>query len=190
MALKLLKRYLNLRYEDRDLKRPPSVYLSKLAVDAGNSATGLCAQLIAEAQFVAAQMAHHISRNELPDERNPSYPPDRLNDRWPKNQNDLVVLKNDMRYLVTELERAKSADFPDIAKIVSGIFGERITNRSVQYLLDRAEAAGVQQGSQYEKGTGTVLLKGSVGAPAIARKTSNAPAHNFHCEEIKKMDEN
>ena len=82
------------------------------------------------------------------------------------------------------------ADFPDIAKIISGIFGERITTRSVQYLLDRAEAAGVQHGSQYEKGTGTVLLKGSVGAPAIARKASNAPAHNFHCNEIKKVHEN
>ena len=78
VALKLLKRYLNLRYEDRDLKRPPSVYLSKLAVDAGNSATGLCAQLMAEAQFVAAQMAHYISKNEFPDDRNPSYEPDRL----------------------------------------------------------------------------------------------------------------
>lgn len=190
VALKLLKRYLNLRYQDRNLKRPPSVYLSKLAVDAGNSAGGLCAQLIAEAKFVATQMAYHISKNEFPDERNPSYEPDRLNDRWPKNQNDLVVLRNDMSYLITELERAKMADFSEIAKVVSGIFGERIANRSVQYLLDRAEAAGVQQGSQYEKGIGTVLLKGSVGAPAIARKASNAPAHNFHCQEFKKVDEN
>ena len=190
VALKLLKRYMNLRYEDRDLKKPPSVYLSKLAVDSENSSYGLCSQLIAQAQFVAAEMDHHVSRNQFPDERNPSYKPDRLNDRWPKNQNDMIVLKKDMIYLITELERAKRGDFSDIAKIISGIFGERITNRSVQYLLDRAEAAGVQQGSQYERGTGAVLLKDALGAPAIVRKVSNAPAHNFHCQEIKKVDEN
>ena len=181
VALKLLKRYINLRYEDRDLKKPPSVYLSKLAVDAENSFYGLCAQLEAQAQHVAAKM-----RGQFPDERNPSYRPDRLNDRWPKNKKDMVVLEEDMNYLIAELKRAKTAEFSDIATIVSGIFGERIAKRSVQYLLDRAEAAGAKHGSQYEKGTGAVVLKDAVVAPAIARNVSAAPAHNFHSEEFKK----
>jgi len=190
VALKLLKRYINLRYEDRDLKKPPSVYLSKLAVDAGNSSYGLCAQFLAQAQFVATEMQRHFLEGQIPDDRNPSYVPDRLNDRWPKNLNDLTVLEKDMNYLIAEIERAKTAEFSQITRVLSGVFGERITKRSVQYLLDRAEAGGVKQDSQYEKGTGTVLLKESLVAPAIARKVSATPAHNFHCEEIDKVNEN
>ena len=45
VALKLLKRYLNLRYETWPLPRPPSIYLAKRAGDVGYFPQGLSAQL-------------------------------------------------------------------------------------------------------------------------------------------------
>lgn len=184
VALKLLKRYVNLRYENRDVKKPPSIYLSKLIVDVGDSPYGLCAQLTAQAQYVEAEMRRHIFNGQLPDERNPTYLPDRLNDRWPKNQKDMEVLAEDMNNLVTEIKRASASEFSSIAKIVSGMFGEKVSNRSVQVLLDRAAEAGVKRSSRYEKGTGAVILDETIIAPAIVG-TSAAPRHSFHSEEKK-----
>lgn len=182
VALKLLKRYLNLRYEGRDLKKPPSVFISKLTADAKDSLYGLCAQLEALTLYIKNEMRRHILEDQFPDERNPTYPPDRINDRWPRTKEDLIVLEKDMSYLAAELERAKMAEFSDITKIISGIFGESITKRSVEKFLNRAEKTGVGHGIQYEKGTGTVVRKESVVAPAIHHKISPAPAHNFHSE--------
>lgn len=45
IALKLMKRYLNLRYASRDMRRPVSIYLSKVAVEVPPSAFGVCDQL-------------------------------------------------------------------------------------------------------------------------------------------------
>src|SRR3546814_10790085 len=47
VALKLLKRYLNLRYTRSRLKRPPSIWLTKLTGDMGLIQGGLTLQLYA-----------------------------------------------------------------------------------------------------------------------------------------------
>ena len=51
VALKLLKRNLNLRYEALPLKRPPSIYLAKRAGSVGFVPQGLSAQLIVLAEI-------------------------------------------------------------------------------------------------------------------------------------------
>jgi hypothetical protein len=62
VALKLLKRFLNLRYENLPLNRPPSIYLAKRAGDVGYVPKGLTTQL-----FVLA-VSHEVA--ELCSEKN------------------------------------------------------------------------------------------------------------------------
>src|SRR3546814_14870575 len=53
VALKLLKRYLNLRYTRSRLKRPPSIWLTKLTGDMGLIQGGLTLQLYALSKFIS-----------------------------------------------------------------------------------------------------------------------------------------
>jgi hypothetical protein len=128
----------------------------------------------------------YITNGQKPDERNPTYPLDRLNDRWPENQNDMRVLAKDLDHLLSELKRARTADFSEIAKIFGELFGEKVSARSIETWLNRAADNGIEQGARYERGTGAVLLSDVVAAPAIVRSISSTPPHNFHCGVKKK----
>lgn len=184
VALKLLKRYLYMRYEERDVKRPPSIYISKLAADVGDSPYGLCAQLAALAHHIKGEMDGYIANGRFPDERNPSYDADRLNDRWPTTAEDMKILSGDMSRLIKAIERARSSDFMEINKIFAELFGERITKRSAETVLARASAEH-EKPRLYEKGTGAVILTKAAAAPAVALALAEAPRQHFHCEVLK-----
>src|SRR5262249_59700375 len=66
-ALKLMKRYLNLRYERRRLRRPPSIYFTKLSVTCGYEPMGLTAQLERFAACVKIEMDKAYAANKGPD---------------------------------------------------------------------------------------------------------------------------
>ena len=186
VALKLLKRYVNLRYEGRDMKKPPSIYLSKLAAEIDISEQGLCAQLVALVDHIHTQMGQSLATGRFPDERNPSYELDRLNDRWPKERKDMEVLQADMSALLSSIDQLKSFGFKQIAASVGVLFGERVSKRSVDALLERASAPDHSQKIRYERETGATILSGVVVAPAAARSIAEAPRQHFHCEVMKK----
>ncbi len=180
VALKLLKRFLVIRYEDRDVKRPPSIYLSKLAADLDVSAYGLTVQFIELAKHIRENMLYHINMGQKPDERNPRYEPDRLNDRWPENVADMEVLEKDMSYLLSKLQVVQLEEFKEIGKVLTELFGERVSQWSVERLLDRDLSASLEgHPREYEQHTGTIIPAGSIAAPAI--KVKEVPQHNFHC---------
>jgi putative heme degradation protein len=79
----------------------------------------------------------HLTAGTMPDELNPSYKPDRLNDRWPKDQKD-------MRNLVGALHRAQESDFSRIVMVMSDLFGERVSKRTIETLLERAADPAIQ----------------------------------------------
>ncbi len=187
LALKLLKRNLNLAYENRDIRRPPSIYLTKMAADVGLSPYGLFSQLLSLAQYIKSEMKKHQQAGLLPDERNPSYDPDRLNDRWPTEQKDMHILEQDMDYLISGLQAVQTADFREITKILADLFGEKISGHSVERYLDRAIKAGDTGGSgNYIRNVGIYVPSEAVIAPAVSKSVSTVPKNHFHCSEIKK----
>ena len=109
IALKLMKRYLNLRYADRDEKRPVSVYLSKIAAEVPLSPFGICAQLENYAAELDRRMAVALESGRRPKERNPALWEENFNDRWPKHDREMKLFRMDLRHLVTELARARSS---------------------------------------------------------------------------------
>lgn len=181
LALKLLKRYLGLTYEDRDVRRPPSIYLTKLSADVGLSPYGLFSQLTALAIKVKTEMHTHLNVGAKPDERNPSYEDDRLNDRWPTTAEDMRILSQDMSHLISKLEAAKTAEFKDVTKIFSELFGEKISERSVNAYLDRStKADGQSGGGVYIREAAVFAPATAVVAPVVVKSVSRVPEHNFH----------
>jgi hypothetical protein len=183
LALKLMKRFLNLRYEKRTTRRPPSIYFTKLAVMCGYSEAGLTAQLERFAAKVKAEMDSAYAANSGPDERNPSYEPDRLNDRWPTTQIDRKTLSDDMDYLLNSLRVARNSEMKDIIAIFSNLFGERVSSRAQETFTKRMDQSMGRQTFRFERGTGSIIPVTGAAAAVVVKEAVAAPAHRFHCEE-------
>lgn len=184
VALKLLKRFMNLRYADRAIKRPPSIYLTKKAVDCGFETSGLCAQLERMASVIALAMEQAIVTNSGPDEVNPSFPPDRINDRWPIGQDDRRTLLGDMKYLLARLDEARRSAVPDIVAIFDDLFGEEMTRRATSALLGAATEGEGKTSQRFLRGSGTILAATTPATPAVARSSSAVRDHSFHASTL------
>lgn len=181
VALKLIKRFLNLHYEDLTVNRPPSIYLTKRAGDVGHCPEGLTAQLFALAHSTAQIMRAHIESGTRPQEQNPSYIADRINDRWPRAGHDGIVdmrvLAEQLEYLADKLEGMATAPLADIAKAIDELFGERIGREQRSILAARHD----------RRTSATPILSaarsGAIQAPAIVvtpDRYREVPRHNFH----------
>jgi hypothetical protein len=185
-ALKLMKRYLNLRYERRRIRRPPSIYFTKLTVTCGHEPLGLTAQLERFAAYTKIQMDAAYAANTGPDERNPSYQVDRLNDRWPTTQTDRKMLADDMVHLIKEIEKARNSEIKDVVTIFADLFGERVSKRTLDSFTKRMDQRSGGQTLRFERGTGAIIPATAVAVPAVARAAAEVPRHNFHCEDDSK----
>jgi hypothetical protein len=181
VALKLLKRYLNLYYENRSLKRPPSIYLSKVTGDLGYVRHGLTVQLFLLATKMADSMKSHLAGGTRPEEFNPSYPLDKINDRWPRDGKDgltdMRIFAGSLEKLSERLEKMASASLEEISKEIDDLFGERIGSEQRRILAERYD----------RRDNDSVLLTASVSgeihSPAILTKRNDIceiPQHHFH----------
>ena len=180
-ALKLMKRFLNLRYEKGTLRRPPSIYLTKLSATCGYTDRGLAAQFGLFASTIKTEMDKAYLANLGPDERNPSYESDRLNDRWPETQADRKKLSDEMKYVLNNLDRARSSDITDMLNIMADLFGERVKERAYETFTNRFDQRGGRRNMSFERGTGTIIPATVISAPTVVR--SEVVRHNFHCED-------
>lgn len=181
VALKLLKRYLNLRYEGLPLKRPPSIYLTKRAADVGFVKQGLTAQLFVLADTTARILDEHLSNGTRPEEFNPAYPDDRINDRWPgegsQGKRDMKALIENLEYLAGQLNVMSTASLSDISKSIDELFGEGIGKEQRRILAERYDRRN--EPSEIL----TAARSGTIKAPAIvtsAEGLHKVPHHHFH----------
>ena len=181
VALKLLKRCLNLHYEDMELPRPPSIYLTKRAGSTGYVAHGLTAQLYVLADTTAKIMRGHCVDGTRPQEENPSYPPDRINDRWPRAGvaclADMTELAKVLDHLAERLAYMASAPLAEISKAVDELFGERIGREQRAILMERYDRRESAAPVLSEPRTGGIYAPAIVAAPEHLREV---PHHNFH----------
>lgn len=179
IALKLMKRYLNLRYAKRDEKRPVSIYLSKIAAEVPLSPFGICAQLETYAAELDRRMASALASGRRPEERNPALWEENFNDRWPKHDRELTLFRSDLRHLITELQRARSSSLVDIRKIFDDLFGERVSEKTVRAYIDGLSSTAAA--THYEHNKGFVANPALVAAaPQRATQVSRAAPHHFH----------
>lgn len=184
ISLKLMKRFLNLRYSDRSMKRPVSVYLSKCAVEVPLSPFGICSQLEDLATELFRRMQFSLDTGRWPEERNPAFPEENFNDRWPKDVVAMKLFQEDLRHLLSQLALARQSTLSEIQGIFDELFGERVSAKAIRGYADRLPAAAA--GSYYERG------KGFVAAPALltassasVAEVSRSPTHHFHAGRLK-----
>lgn len=185
VALKLLKRFLNLDYEPLAIKRPPSIYLTKITGDIGCVPQGLAAQLYHLASTLAETMEAHIKNNTRPREENPSYRLDKINDRWPRDGaagiEDMRVFAKALNKLTAQLEKMSQAALKEIAEIVDELFGKRVGSEQRRILKERYTRRDSDAGLLVEQRSGQIY------APAIVRPRETLkeiPRHSFHAFKL------
>jgi hypothetical protein len=190
VALKLLKRFLNLRYEDSPLPRPPSIYLTKRTGDAGFYSQGLSVQLYALADSTAQILRRHLAEGTRPQEENPSYPPDLINDRWPRpdtlGYRDMKALAAHLEYLADRLNFMATASLADIAKTIDELFGETIGKEQRAALAARYDRRSSPAAVLAAPRTGAIVAPAIAAAPERLREV---PRHNFHPYVLGEDDE-
>ena len=190
VALKLLKRFLNLRYEGLPVKRPPSIYLTKRAGDVGYVPLGLTAQLFALADSTAKIMRGHIAARTRPRELNPSYHPDLINDRWPADGaagvKDMMMFAEHLEYLCDRLDQMAIAPLDGMAKVIDELFGERVGKA-------QREAMAARYDRRQEPGRLFAAPRsGAIASPTIVPASQTyreVPRHNFHPMILGGQDE-
>lgn len=178
IALKLLKRFLNRRYAERQVRRPPPVYMTKIAALQPTNSNGLCAQIEQLAVELKRRMDRAIASGVPPSECNPRLRSENFNDRWPNDLQDMRIFRSDMQYLETSLARARGSEFSEIQEILADLFGERVSSQSAKAYLNSLSSEPAK--SRFERGRGYVAAPAIGLAAGAAASMSSAPAHNFH----------
>jgi hypothetical protein len=138
-------------------------------------------QLFALADSTARIMRNHIASGTRPRELNPSYHPDRINDRWPAPDaagvKDMKMFAEQLEHLTARLEQMAIAPIDDMAKAIDELFGERVGK-------EQRAAMAARYDRRHEPGQLFVAPRcGAIVAPAIVagpRAYREVPRHNFH----------
>ncbi len=185
VALQLIKRNRNLRYELRNGRRPPSVMLARRVAETGSGTGTPFDELLYQARQLAGYFAEHQAHGRLVHVVNPTCPEDVFSDRWPANLSEQGVYLDDLRFLVAQLERLeRGADLETIADVFSRLFGENTSRMVIREFADRSGESIASGRLRSERSSGRVDLgrSGVVAAAASAPATSvrASPRHTFY----------
>ena len=180
IALQLIKRFRNLRYERRPgLRRPPSVLLSKYVADHANRTTTLAEELLHQASAVLGTFQAAQRGGRLVHEENPTCRADLLTDRWPASLQDQDRFIAELRELAQELTRLiAGTPLDETRKILGGLFGERLGHDVVAQYIERYGQQAQQGSGAHLPGTGQIPAVGVMLGTATAGARSTR-AHSF-----------
>jgi hypothetical protein len=176
ISLQLIKRWRNVLFSKRNranLRRPPSVLLSKLVADNANRTKTLSEELEHQARQILIRLETEKARGRLIHEVNPRCPADVLTDRWPRAHSNQDLMMADLRELVAKLQllRIGNLSIEKIQTVLEDLFGERPAKSAVHDYMFPPQRNWVQYGTGH-------IVRGAVGASVAL--TRPVAAHSFY----------
>ncbi len=173
VALQLLKRNRNLRYEKRSGRLPPSVMLAKLAAETTTPGASIAWALDAILSKILDTLETAERSGVLVDVCNPRCEDERFTDRWPEDQKAQRLYIEDLRLFRTQLANLMSAQFslPQKRDLLVDMFGVGPAQPVIDEYVENL-------GRAVETGKRLVASSGRVIPAAVASSASIAsPAH-------------
>ena len=148
VALQLLKRWRNKRYDNRQGRNPPSVMLAYYVATNMTGSTDLYGEFRAQAEGIHAIVAAADRQNKLISVVNPACNTDVLSDRWPGDLATQRVFLADLKDLLAKLDRLEAdPSVEKCAEIMTDLFGENPTRVVIQdfqkRFADKAHTGGL-----------------------------------------------
>ena len=174
IVLQLMKRWRNVRFDKRKVRRPPSVMMAKLTADAANSTETLSEELLHQARAMRDELSRWHLGGLLFHVVNPVCAEDVLTDRWPGSLHEQAAFIADLDDLVAKVERlVTGCSLAEMRAIMADLFGEAPTGEVFKAFNQRTGTAIREGRSQHIPGSGRLNLPASgavtgVAAPSVA----------------------
>ena len=180
VALQLIKRMRDVAFRQQScegFRKPPSVALSAMSLDAGQVQPSLVDEVIHLATFFRTRLREKNGPRGTMRVFNPTYSADEFTDRWPENGDRQDLFDYDLRQLIEGLRRLKNdiLSFDEKNRLLSRLFGETAAAYAIESHLDARRR-------EMEASCLRVGPTGKVGAAAVAsvvgtsRTTAARPA--------------
>ena len=188
IVLQLMKRWRNVQYDKREIRRPPSVMMSKLIADAANGTVTLSEELLHQALTMRDELNRWHRAGSRIHVVNPVCAEDILTDRWPTCLDDQAVFIADLDDLVAKTERLiAGCSLQEMKAIMIDLFGEAPTGGAFELFNKQIGGAIIGGRSHHAPDTGRFVLPASglvagVTAPTGVRAT---PRNTFYGMERK-----
>ena len=169
VALQLLKRNRDIAFratDHRGFRKPPSVALNAMALDAGPVKAGLLDEVIAIAGYIRTRLMETNGPRGTVQVFNPAYyPVDEFTDRWPEDLRAQKLYDTDLRRLIVALYRLRNDNLSNAEKLelLKSLFGETAANYAIESNYD-SRRAEMEAGQMHVSPTGRVA---GVAAPAV-----------------------
>jgi hypothetical protein len=169
IALQLVKRWRNVLFAKRErvnLRRPPSVFLSKHVADHANRTTTLSEEVEHQALQLLLHLEADKAAGRLIHEVNPRCREDVLTDRWPKVPANQNLMIDDLRDFTAAMRllRSGTLSIDKMGALLERLFGERPARSALSDYMFRPSRPHV------EYGTGRIVRPASaatVAAPLL-----------------------
>ncbi len=181
VALQLLKRNRNLRYEKRRGRLPPSVMLAKLAAETTPPGVSIAWALDAIASKVLGALEEAERSGVLIDVRNPRCEDERFTDRWPEDRQAQRLYIEDLRLFRTQLADLMSQQFslPQKRDLLVAMFGVGPAQSVIDEYVDSLGRA-VETGKRLVAPSGRVIPSAVASSASIASRAHAQPrGHTF-----------
>ncbi|HEY1260490.1 MAG TPA: nucleotidyltransferase [Stellaceae bacterium] len=187
IALQLLKRARNVRYDSRhNRRRPPSVMLAKLIADGANMTTTLSEEVLHQARQVHETIAAAHRQGVLISIFNPRCDRDCFTDRWPGTRAEQATYLGDLADFVGKVEylRSGECDLREMQAVMVDLFGENPTGAVFKSFNEQLGDRIRTGQSVYRPGTSNLdLTKSGLLRPAapviVPAATVTTPRHTF-----------
>ena len=139
VALQLIKRFLSIRYHDRNGRRPPSVMISSLVLEIAGQGRTIGENLKIAVEHIVDRLVKARDVGMLIQVRNPRCREDVFTDRWPGNSAAQDTLIEDMQLFLKQLDVLLdvSKSIADKQKALRIMFGEDVGQSVVESLKDK-----------------------------------------------------
>ena len=189
IVLQLLKRWRNVRYDNRPGRRPPSIMMARLVADAANHTERLADELLHQARHMRGVLQQWHDAGLLIHVANPVCEQDVLTDRWPADWQDQAEFIDDLDDRVRKVERlVAGCDLAEMQAIMADLFGEVPTAEAFRVFNEQMGGRIRDGQSRHRPGSGRLDLAASgiatgAAAPSVAQAT---PQHRFFGGERRK----
>lgn len=187
IALQLLKRSRNVRYDNRRARRrPPSVMISKLVADHANQTVTLSEEVLRQATQLYARIGEAHRRGQLVSVTNPRCDEDCFTDRWPDCREEQQTYLDDLADFIAKMTHLvkEDCDLATMQAVMAGLFGEHPTGEVFKSFNSALGSRVRGSGTVYQPGTSRLDLGKTGLAPATGASVSSAaarttPKHGF-----------
>ena len=128
VAIQLIKRARDIAFRQKGrsaMRKPPSVVLAAIALDAGPVQPSLVDEVISVTNAIRTKLQQKGGQKRTVTVCNPAYPDDIFTDRWPEDERAQDMFSDDLRRFIIDMYKLRNErlSLPEKTELLKRVFG-------------------------------------------------------------------